>query len=205
MTNLQTGVFLSINHFRSIVLDCDSEASVRHVLVNAALLAGAASWRVTKGIYRFDDVFEKALIDSKLDGNIPSSVLYRLPEWCLYIDVADYMVLDNEIELNGFFVYLTIINDEHQIVFLLDLKDKNIIPIFLTLGDWTVAEAVIKGLGSGSVPSGFINMITSLVKPLLSLVLYLCSEKPEYIGSDNPARPQLKKQKKGCVYFRLIS
>ena len=50
----------------------------------AAALFG---WRMAKGVYRYDkDVFRK-LFETPVTGKLPTEVLYRLPEWCPYIEV----------------------------------------------------------------------------------------------------------------------
>lgn len=54
-----------------------------------AMLAALAGWRMTKGIYRFDaDVLEK-LWHTPLGGRIPTEVLYRLPEWVVYVEFPE--------------------------------------------------------------------------------------------------------------------
>jgi len=43
-------------------------------------LAALGSWRVTQGIYRFDQDLYEAVRDTPLEGNLPAAILYRLPE-----------------------------------------------------------------------------------------------------------------------------
>lgn len=50
----------------------------------AAALSG---WRMAKGVYRYDpEVFGK-LFGTPITGKLPTEVLYRLPEWCPYIEI----------------------------------------------------------------------------------------------------------------------
>jgi len=55
---------------------------VHHVGIVAAL----AAWRVTQGVYRFDPAVAEAVAATPLDGDLPTDLLYRLPEWCVYIE-----------------------------------------------------------------------------------------------------------------------
>jgi hypothetical protein len=52
---------------------------IRHVGVLGAL----AAWRVTQGIYRFDPTVLDALWETPVTGDIPTEVLFHLPEWCV--------------------------------------------------------------------------------------------------------------------------
>ena len=54
-------------------------------------LVTLAAWRrwdmeIQPGIYQFDFDFMSALSDTLITGDMPSEVLYRLPEWCIYIE-----------------------------------------------------------------------------------------------------------------------
>lgn len=69
---------------------------------NAA--AALASWRVTQGIYRFDpDLFE-CVWETPLDSEIPGEILFRLPEWCVYVMTPGCRFADRD--LLGFFAHL---------------------------------------------------------------------------------------------------
>ncbi len=50
----------------------------------AAALSG---WRMAKGVYRYDEDVFKKLFETPITGKLPTEVLYRLPEWCPYIEV----------------------------------------------------------------------------------------------------------------------
>ena len=53
---------------------------------DVGLLAAIGTWRYSQGIYRFDDSVYEALRDTVPSGDMPVDVLYRLPEWCVYIE-----------------------------------------------------------------------------------------------------------------------
>ena len=48
-----------------------------------------AAWRVTQGIYRFDPTTFDALWETPVTGDIPTEVLFHLPEWCVYIPTPE--------------------------------------------------------------------------------------------------------------------
>jgi hypothetical protein len=73
---------------------------VQHVGVLGAL----AAWRVTQGIYRFDPTTFDALWKTLVTGDIPTQVLFHLPEWCVYIPTPDQTWQGST--LNGFFAHL---------------------------------------------------------------------------------------------------
>ena len=60
--------------------------------------------RVTQGIYRFDPTTFDALWKTPVAGDIPTEVLFHLPEWCVYIPTPDQTW--QGANLNGFFAHL---------------------------------------------------------------------------------------------------
>ena len=61
-------------------------------------------WNLSKGIYKFDPILEEYLPKISLDGKILTSVLKRLPEWCVYIDTPNWNL--HGLEPNGFFAFV---------------------------------------------------------------------------------------------------
>ena len=53
------------------------------------ILRALAAWRVSQGIYRFDPTTYDALWKTTVTGDIPTDVLFHLPEWCVYIPTPD--------------------------------------------------------------------------------------------------------------------
>jgi hypothetical protein len=143
-----------------------------------ASITAAASWRVSKGIYRFDADVYNSLMVQKLDGNIPCDVLKRLPEWCVYIETPNLSFC--ELSINGFFAHLEKdSNDGHEELRLLFLSDTKTLPVPIYIGDWTLLEGLekmfVKSIsfmkGRIRIPSEFPDLI-----PLVQLILYLCAE-----------------------------
>ena len=68
------------------------------------ILGALATWRVSQGIYRFDPTTFDALWKTPITGDIPTEVLFHLPEWCVYIPTPDQTW--QGATLNGFFAHL---------------------------------------------------------------------------------------------------
>ncbi len=50
------------------------------------ILTMLGAWRMTQGIYRFDPVILDALLATPITGRLPTELLDRLPEWCVYLE-----------------------------------------------------------------------------------------------------------------------
>ena len=70
----------------------------------STFLAALAAWRSTQGIYRFDPSTFDALWNTPVTGEIPTEVLYCLPEWCVFIPTPGKTWQGSR--LNGFFAHL---------------------------------------------------------------------------------------------------
>ena len=55
-------------------------------VIDSGIAAAVGAWRMTQGIYRFDAGLYQALIATPVQGDIPVDVLYRMPEWCVYVE-----------------------------------------------------------------------------------------------------------------------
>lgn len=182
---------------------------------DAAKLAAIGTWRYTQGIYRFDPDTLSALVDSPLNGQIPTEVLYRLPEWCLYIETPGLTWLGQS--MGGFWVHLEWdANTQRHEFRLLVNTEGELHATPLHMGPRPVTEAVERYLEEASrqsalagrvlaVPADAGKLLADEVRPLLSLVLYLCSEMPEIDDErqpgSHPERPRPKKTKGGWRLF----
>jgi hypothetical protein len=172
--------------------------------VHPALFGALVSWRPTKGIYRFHPALYEALTETDLDGEVPSSLLLRMPGHAVYIETP---VSENmPFPIYGFFAYLSRMGkqDELQIVALLrqderfhderfdSLRDVTIFS--LPLGNHPVSDLVRIHFERGEPDAskadtskrkysetdyGAKLIIEHVVSGMLSLLLYLCSEQPE--------------------------
>lgn len=174
-------------------------------------LAAIGTWRYGQGIYQFDpDVFA-ALWDTRVTGDIPGDVLLRLPEWCVYVETAGKSFAGNV--LHGFFVHLEWdVNDHrHELRLLLDTEDF-LLPVPLHIGDWPLTGAIKRTINESTrhIPAGTlvqlpgadqVSQFADLVEPIISLVLYICSDKPDFGPDRRPQRPKPKRTKKGWRLF----
>jgi len=183
---------------------------------DASRLAAIGTWRYTQGIYRFDEDITKALTDTRLDGKIPADLLLGLPEWCVYVGTPRQEWCGAT--LYGFWAQVEHdINDARpELRFLLD-TEKGLIPQILHIGPWTLDEAISRwareaekeamqmGLMFSSGRAEFVRSCTLAIQPLLSMVLYLCSEEPELKDRNSPDHgvclPKAKRTKKGWRLF----
>lgn len=179
--------------------------------VDIGRLGALGAWRVTQGIYRFDqNVFEE-IAHTPLDGDIPHEILMRMPEWCVYIETPG-MILGKDI-LYGFFAHMEWdANDgRYELRLVLD-SENSLLPIPLHLGPWSLKESVIKMLEESDKyklkklheisRTDEVGALSNLVEPLVSLLLYLCSQNAE-IGDGKvlPSNPLPKRTKRGLRMF----
>lgn len=182
-----------------------------HMIGDVGRLAALGTWRSTQGIYRFDPALYQAIIETPVDGNLPHDVLYCLPEWCVYVETPG--LAWNERPMHGFFAHLEwdANTGRPELRLLLD-SETDLLPIPLHLGPWPLAESISRmtdvasihsmGTGLGPVPAGTGGIIRSWVEPLVSMLLYLCSQNAEIgDGSRTPANPAPTRTKKGWRMF----
>lgn len=177
-------------------------------------LAALGTWRFSLGIYQFDTDVYTALADSVPNGEMPVDVLFRLPEWCVYIETPGHCWM-NEC-LHGFWAHLEhdINTKRPELRLLLDLEQQ-LIPIPLHLGPWTITEAIDRAMSEASrqsqialgapLSSSPSDEIAIQLYGLISLVLYLCSDEPElendFEPGTSPKRPTPTRTKKGWRLF----
>jgi hypothetical protein len=163
-------------------------------------LAAIGTWRYSKGVYRFDDDLMTSLINAPVLGNLTFERFEGLPEWCVYIETPNQTWLGNP--LNGFFAMLVwdAATKEPEIRFLLDTEG-SLFGFPLTLGDITIMQSVeevtnsaselcSKTEGEGLPVDVIAPIITNKISPLVSAVLYLCSNQALIIDEqDLNAKP----------------
>lgn len=165
-------------------------------------LAALGSWRVTQGVYRFDQDLYEAVRGTPLEGDLPATILYRLPEWCVYIETPGMQ----DGRLHGFFAHLEWDANmgRHELRLLLD-REEMLIPMPVHIGDWPLEEAMRRVAAEAAAQVGGaappMEEMTPEIAPLLSLLLYLCSEAADYGGSLRPANPRPVKTAKGPRLF----
>lgn len=178
-------------------------------------LAVAGTWRVTQDVVRFDETLYRALVETPVTGNLPSSVLTRLPAWCVFIEtpgmeaqgvpiVGVWAMLDHDHNTDA---------DELRL-FLFDGESPGLVPLVLQLGEWPIEEAIAKPVHMDvlrelieldqaqqaiSVAKGI-----SCTPQIVSLLLYLCTygfPRTGGVMQERPAYPKAKKVKGGWRIF----
>lgn len=174
-------------------------------------LGAIGAWRVTQGIYRFDSTLFDEVAKTSLEGDLPCEVLYYLPEWCIYVETPGMECILGTV--HGYFAHLQydMESDGAELRLLLDIDDL-LLPIPVVLGPWSLLEALRRtareafgsmgNMAAASLPLATVQPMHKIIEPLVSLLLYLCSENAE-ISADGrrPVNPLPKKTKKGMRLF----
>lgn len=179
-----------------------------HVLADVGRIGALCAWRMTQGIYRFDPALYPSLIETPLAGDLPTQVLQRLPEWCVYLETPD--MTWRGLPLHGVFAHLEYdINARREELRLVLDSDSGLEPVPLHLGPWPISEAVERMLDTASawgatvglsLNRGLAEDLESVLPPVINLLLYLCSEQPDLTRRgkpDNPGNPEPKKTRRG--------
>lgn len=169
----------------------------------ASILAGLAAWRQSKGVFVFDPDLAAALLDTPLTGDLPTELLFRLPAWCVFIAPTSVTP--------GAFTWLEW--DAHtgrpELRFLLDDPaglQSRAVHLGGSLADGVAAAVQQSMLNAGealpgSVVDAAVTSTAARLRPLVNLVLYLCSAEPDYGGRTPPGNAQPRRVKGGERVF----
>lgn len=165
---------------------------IRERAADVGRIGALAAWRQTQGIYILDETLLEAIWQTDLAGEIPVDVLYRLPEWCVYVATPGRAV--GPLALAGFFAHIEHdMNDgrtELRLLLDVDAPDgAHLVPVPLHVwvpgglaaaADRARQEAEFQAAAHGSSVDGAALARAGLdCAPLVSLVLYLCSSAAE--------------------------
>lgn len=175
-----------------------------------ALLTAMATWRMTQGIYRYDPAIYPEILDTPIDAEIPAAVLYRMPEWCAYIETPG-LLLERQM-VHGVWAHLecdVARNGQAELRLIYDcapdprqpLAAESLpsLPLILTGG--TIADSM-QALDASArrqaekmgfqLPAGYDQGVAEqreVMARVLSLVLYLCSTAPDITRRGQVAAP----------------
>jgi len=185
---------------------------------NFNAIAALAGWRVTQGVYRFDPDLFDSVWHTRLDAQIPGEILFRLPEWCVYIMTPGCVFADKN--LSGFFAHLDygVGSSRTELRLLLDLEEDHLfstLPIDLSGGSLQGGlEAsrdrflgILTGVGKPSDLAQFaatdMREYAGMLGSLVNLLLYISSVNAETLDASGrgPRRPSLKTTRKGPRLF----
>ncbi len=173
-------------------------------LLDAAIGAALAPWRLSKEIYTFDKDFSELLFEQAEDIRIPVEVLYRLPFLCIYLDVK--ITNAYGITYAGFFVHFEHdpYTKEKELRFLFIPPEGSINDIWEfalhLIPNGTISEGVMASVQRSLelarekriryfVDTEFITATTELISRALQLVLYICSENADIsVDTERPPR-----------------
>jgi hypothetical protein len=194
----------------------------------AFVLAGLSAWRVTQGIYRYDPALYAPLIETPVTGNLPGELLRRLPEWCVYLETPGMtgpLGATSATPLLGVWAWLDR-GETDILTLMLHAEGAGRLPVghlplvgtleeALTLVDTDWQEALARReldvaltepaadlralLADGNPMRRYTDAAQRAFPPILSLLLYLCSDEPDMEG--RPIKPSPKRTKLGWRIF----
>lgn len=178
------------------------QLSYNHIAAVGAL----APWRITQGIYVFDNDLFASVADTPIE-TLPSEVFYRLPEWCLYVVIPE--AFRQTFSAYGFFVHLEydVNTRKTELRFLLDSLDGDLTALILDLSQPTITEALVALAEIQkyiSISREDAETIAATHRPYVSLAAYICSENADIRGEtpqSSPSRPKPVKTKTGERMF----
>lgn len=188
---------------------------VSQKISDASLASALAAWRVGRGYYHFDPDLAAALAETSLEGDLPVELFYRLPEWCVYLDLEGIAPDWG----HGVFVYLEsdydsgvpelrLYFDAEPVMFCvpLHLTHKSIDGMLAESDALGAANALLSGDPDvialhKTAKREFTPRRMELLRPVLNLVMYLCDTDAEYKGGGRPSRPAMIKTKRGLRLF----
>ena len=185
---------------------------------DAPFTAGLAAWRVTRGVYQFHPALLDAVWDSTIDGQLPIDMFRFLPEWCVYIPVnpprngihGTFAFLDDDPEDSYW--------ERHRLILLVDQGDALVdveiqlkpgADILGSLPMFSGYELTPLGPQPIFMPADELQYLSPLVddvvRPLISLVLFLCTRNDDLVAGDNgdesrPSRPTANLTGRGPVF-----
>lgn len=174
-------------------------------------LAAIGTWRYTQGVFRFDSDVFKSLWNTSITGDLPADVLLRLPQWSIYVETPDQLFGADL--MYGFWCHLEWdANDQRRELRLLLDTESTLLPIPIHLGDWPLETSIQRAIAESTrhIPEGVLvelpdqkklELFAGILSPMVSLILYLCSDNPDYGPEVKPSRPQPKKTKRGWRLF----
>jgi len=168
-------------------------------------MAALYAWRQGRSIYRFDSELAEAVVATDLTGEIPVDVFYSLPEWGIYIERPDISAWRDV--LDGVLVHLEweFPHQRAELRLVFDMAGKLIgIPLPLTASTITEmlesadamaqAEATRLGVPLPAMPNGSTAALIQLIRPVVALVLYLCSKAADIRDPDRPEAAPVRRR-----------
>lgn len=209
--------FLPLGGWHAIVCQDLGVQTLRPELAaDVSRLGALGAWRVSQGIYKFHPDVLAALASTPVAGPIPCEVMLRLKEWCVYIETPHLKAGSLYGPLDGFWAHLeSDANTGRKELRLLLNGEDSLSPIIIHLGDWSIVDGVQRfaeeacrqgqtfGINLGNNYRDKVEELAEFASPLVSMLLYLCSDEAEVGGNGTavPSRPAPKRTKNGWRLF----
>lgn len=187
--------YLPIAGWNAVTLAALNREKPTHETSSLASTAAAVGpWRFSKGIYRFDPELYEALLETPITEDTPTEIFYRLPELCVYIESPGLSWKDNKI--HGFFAHLE--SDEQNrrdaLRLLIDCEGL----LFSTMLNLNEGD-VLGGLRELYAPT--MDRIFGVMSKILTLLMYICSDEPDYSDRIPPVRATPQRAKGAEKWF----
>lgn len=188
----------------------------QHLVLNALTSHFLYSWRATQGVYRVEHDLLREIVSTELLGSIPSEVLLKMPEWCIYVETPnlEFTPANSNFETNkahGFFAlldpdretgepWLSLFIDGFEAYELATIK----LSSSLSISECVTAtvEIIRKRNPSHLISSTQEKNLSNLMEPFLNILLFICSQASELGDAlSKPELPKPVKTKRGIRYF----
>lgn len=179
-----------------------------------------SSWETTKGIYSVDKTLSRSIFNEFIDAEkdvlnfFPSNLIEYIPEWCMYFKFENTELFELfDTRISGFFVLINQYSsksrelvgfDCYEMCFLFHGIDSGFLPLDIPMNEsipfYVLTIETIKHFTGRKLSAVELITITEMVNQAISMVIYSCTQKPEYSGS-KPSFPTPAKTKKGLRFF----
>lgn len=182
-----------------------------------------ATWRLSQGIYRFDEDIYSAVVDTIIEGDIPGELLLKLPERCVYVETPGLVFTftdETKSPILGIWARVESVPNTAQIILVLQplvttaVQDSFMhsfrVPLWESMSQWvklandnnTDMIRSANGAQDSLLILRRLEITKTWVMPALNLLLYLCSANSEIgDGSRRPNDVTPKLTKKGPRLF----
>ena len=161
---------------------------VRRNAQRMPIAAAVGTWRLSTGIYCYNEDLLKELIRTPIGEQTPTAAFFNLPEYCVYIDTpynTDYsgMFAHLEYDMSPHLKYSSDgqPHGELRLLYLPRTGDilNNTVPVMLHLSNNSIIGSLREAYASKS------EIMLENIDNELSLLLYLCSDCPD-LGDREP-------------------
>lgn len=210
----------SANAFKKYITSISPDVFINEsspgFMMNALTSHFLYSWRATQGVYRVDQELFKVLVDTESCGSIPSDVLDKIPEWCIYVESPNlkFMPASSSVEVNEAFGFFALLDPDRETgepwlsIFIDGKQAYELATIKLIPGKSIeecvkgTVEIIRKRNPNHPINSNQEKNLSALITPFLNILLFICTQASELgDGVVKPVLPQPKKTKRGNRFF----